>query len=188
MACAWLVSQQPRGSLAVPAGGLLPGGVRPVRDMLIAEGFGVERYVVSQSGSTLPRWAAIDFQTARRTPQSHQVVGGGWPFITLVARTSSKMSTANPPQRLWQDGWLVKNASALDPFTSRIVPYRPYLPGLIANTAFWGVVILLVMMVLRQATAERRRREGRCCACGYDLRGNATTRRCPECGEVTEPV
>ena len=36
----------------------------------------------------------------------------------------------------------------------------------------------------RHAGRRRRHREGLCIACGYDLRGNEFTERCPECGTL----
>ncbi|MAE67206.1 MAG: hypothetical protein CMJ18_23340 [Phycisphaeraceae bacterium] len=39
-----------------------------------------------------------------------------------------------------------------------------------------------MMLILPFARRQRRRREGRCAACGYDLRGSGGASTCPECG------
>ena len=61
---------------------------------------------------------------------------------------------------------------------------RPSFAGRVISVPFWGVIV--VTLVLPLSAVQRRRRdrrlirEGRCRACGYDLR--ATPGRCPECG------
>jgi hypothetical protein len=54
---------------------------------------------------------------------------------------------------------------------------------------FWAVVVVtlaLPLSALRRRLRDRRLiREGRCRACGYDLR--ATPGRCPECGAIPTP-
>lgn len=49
---------------------------------------------------------------------------------------------------------------------------------------YWAVAVVLAMTLLpcfnRWHTRRRRKKEGRCLACGYDLR--SATERCPECG------
>ena len=42
----------------------------------------------------------------------------------------------------------------------------------------------LFISARHRAERRQRRREGLCIACGYDLRGNEFTERCPECGTL----
>jgi hypothetical protein len=64
---------------------------------------------------------------------------------------------------------------------------RPSFAGSVISVPFWGVIVVTLVLPL---SAVRRRwwdrrliREGRCRACGYDLR--ATPGRCPECGALS---
>jgi hypothetical protein len=56
----------------------------------------------------------------------------------------------------------------------------------VISVPFWAVAVVTVTMplfALRRRVRDRRLiREGRCRACGYDLR--ATPGRCPECGAM----
>ena len=68
--------------------------------------------------------------------------------------------------------------------------------GWVANGLLWSVILagaawLLVSvlrlgsflgLVLAQQRGQRRRRDDRCVACGYRMRGNPFSERCPECG------
>jgi hypothetical protein len=58
----------------------------------------------------------------------------------------------------------------------------------VLSVPFWAVMVVssvLPLSALRRRLRDRRLiREGRCRACGYDLR--ATFGRCPECGAVPE--
>lgn len=96
----------------------------------------------------------------------------------------------------WQrhtSAWSVRSAFVMDefgvlrlhrPFRNPVdVPTRPIWPGLIVNTLLMGVVS--TALVFGPGVVRRRRRiaQGRCLACGYDLRGGpAGEATCPECG------
>jgi hypothetical protein len=76
------------------------------------------------------------------------------------------------------------NAAASTPMHKFTVAYQiiaipfaipSFLFGVIAIYPLWRFLRLTRLM-------RRRRRQGRCPACGYDLR--ATPGRCPECGHV----
>ncbi len=60
---------------------------------------------------------------------------------------------------------------------------------LLISYAAWAVISLSrfgwrLTGAARQAEGTQRRREGRCAACGYDLRGCEFSERCPECGTL----
>ena len=48
---------------------------------------------------------------------------------------------------------------------------------------FAPLAILFAVAMREEREFDRRRQEGRCVACGYDLRGSPSARRCPECGK-----
>ncbi len=88
--------------------------------------------------------------------------------------------------RRWRD------TGALPPQLER----RRYWPGMIAAlaTSWLGLSLLAVTGVAtaryawtiatqaRDVRRDRMRRRGQCSECGFDLRGNLFTDRCPECG------
>ena len=55
-------------------------------------------------------------------------------------------------------------------------------PEMLANFVVYAVAYLYLGLTLREHRSWRHRFDGRCGACGYDLRGSG--RVCPECGEV----
>jgi hypothetical protein len=60
-------------------------------------------------------------------------------------------------------------------------PYRPLWPGLLANTAFYAVILWAIWFTPGAIKRGLRTRRGACMRCGYDLRG-AEHETCPECG------
>jgi hypothetical protein len=66
-----------------------------------------------------------------------------------------------------------------------VVPYRPLLLGVLANTAFWGFAawcLLFAPAVMYRTWKKHRRQSDTCCwNCSYDLRGKLAE-GCPECG------
>jgi len=62
-----------------------------------------------------------------------------------------------------------------------VIPYLPWWPGLLVNSAFWAILAFTIHRVFLFVRRARRRRRGRCPRCAYPvigLGGNA----CPECG------
>ena len=61
---------------------------------------------------------------------------------------------------------------------------------LLSYTAWFGVFLSRfgwrVVQAGRHARQQQRQREGRCVACGYDLRASEFSERCPECGTLAE--
>jgi hypothetical protein len=63
------------------------------------------------------------------------------------------------------------------------VPVRRLWPGLLANTAFYGVILWALWSTPGAVLRGLRRRRGSCVRCGYDLRGAEAGAGCPECGD-----
>ena len=61
---------------------------------------------------------------------------------------------------------------------------------LLSYTAWFGVSLSRfgwrVVQAGRNARQQQRQRQGRCVACGYDLRASEFSERCPECGTLAE--
>ena len=66
-----------------------------------------------------------------------------------------------------------------------IFPLRPFLPGFVFNSLFYGGILWLLLpgpfVLWRFIRRHLRRRRGLCPACGYDLR-HGEHEACPECG------
>ena len=103
-----------------------------------------------------------------------------------------------PFESLWgwtsNDGSTYQTGGNLSPFLApaktksqtRIFPYLPLWPGLIANAAIFAVGCWGAVWVTRATRGALRRRRGACPACAYDLRANPPG-PCPECGHHSGP-
>lgn len=60
------------------------------------------------------------------------------------------------------------------------IPTLPMWPGLLGNTAFFGVMVLASYVLLRWRKLYRRAKRGLCLACAYRL--GEGVKACPECG------
>lgn len=72
---------------------------------------------------------------------------------------------------------------------TRPIPVAVLWPGLIANSAFWGALLVCVVFGPRFVRRWRRHRHGACVECGYTLtRANGDQKSllavCPECGSA----
>jgi hypothetical protein len=68
-----------------------------------------------------------------------------------------------------------------NPWLGGQLPWRPLWPGLLANTAFYGVILWALWFTPGAVRRGLRRRRGACVRCGYDRRGGSLI-SCPECG------
>jgi hypothetical protein len=69
-------------------------------------------------------------------------------------------------------------------------PCVPIVAALVADTFFWACIttcaFALVHSQFRRLRGFFRDRRGRCFACGYERRGLASVRPCPECGHIAQ--
>ena len=118
--------------------------------------------------SDLPWWV---IRPARHGGMYHETHAYGLPFLCLARKEANSSAP---------DFWRIRTGSRT---VARHValPLRPWLPGLMADTACHAILwwpLIGLPGVIRRA---RRRRRGRCPGCGYDLRGSLGS-TCPECG------
>ena len=158
--------------------------------------------------SYLPRATGplVDFAGAR---------GGSFRAIALFARPERSAFVGLSPGRVlfiqqWSAGPLDASHCGVFGLPGSVTVYSP--PDVVRGTGFlgfghgsltlgsaacsvtsvpfWAVIVVtlaLPVSALRRRLRDRRWiREGRCRACGYDLR--ATRGRCPECGALAEQV
>ncbi len=117
----------------------------------------------------------------------------GWPLLCLRARFAQSLSPSQT-QHVWSapGGFIIHHTSP--PFVNLIAgrgfpviwPYRPYWPGLLANTLFFTVLWTIPLVFVPALRRRQRRRHHRCVSCAYDLSGTSTDRPCPECGLLRE--
>lgn len=109
----------------------------------------------------------------------------GWPMRCMVSRWVERRS--QPGVRGIIGGWNVGDYVSHPRDSSHdhgwgIIPFIPYWPGLVVNSAAFGAAWMIVLAVLPASRRWVRRARGRCETCGYDLRGNPSGGVCPECG------
>jgi hypothetical protein len=102
----------------------------------------------------------------------------GWPFAALGGGRAEHMGPGYTTVRVRNDHVLKLGEHE--------VPTRPLWPGLLANTAIFGVVAWTVHAaatpIVRRVRARLRPGPGMCARCRYDRRGLAAGAACPECG------
>ena len=106
----------------------------------------------------------------------------GWPMLAL-RETRILDPMAPEPERLI--GGIAIHRSGPTIVDARALPIVPIWRGLIINGLIfgcaWYVILFDVPGLLRRRKRKTRRIEGRCPACGYDLKGEFEA-GCPECG------
>ena len=149
---------------------------------------------------SLPGSMPVDLNLAAAYPRTQ-----GWPFrcawACWLVEPSGPFAPVQPRAAAPRDGFyfsdegllLLREEQVTGFASSRwwksgiTLPIRPIWPGLLLNTAFYGVIVWMLWftmgLVRRNTRARRRRRHGLCVGCGYDLRGGAIGSLCPECGE-----
>jgi len=114
------------------------------------------------------------------TVRANPVRPGGRPFVMVVARYGW------PFPHLVQRGywWDRRDPDHTASHRGSDTLPRPYWPGIVLNTLFYGVIAWTgCALVPFMVTARRRRRRvnrGRCAFCSYEF---GDLPRCPECGE-----
>jgi len=104
----------------------------------------------------------------------------GWPAPCLRWRNGIRAvdSTLGLVRRSTEGVWILHKGAKESPLKLAI---DPLWPGLIANTAFYGILFVGGASLIRTIRRRRRLARGRCVECGYDLAG-VTLPACPECG------
>ena len=68
-----------------------------------------------------------------------------------------------------------------DPLPYRTIPIRPIMPGFVANSLIYAVMLWFLLLAPGHLRRSIRRKRGLCVNCGYDIR-HADHDACPECG------
>ena len=181
------------------------------RSVSVAGAVAVERHAAS---GKLPEGARVQsppwFSEARRAPSASDLekqeqtqgdwmfteVAFGWPFPALKYKYQWHTHPVGFSGRLrWfssmHGGFMFaapapNDASFAWREAMHALPYRPVVLGLLVNTLFYGAAVMAVHGGATWLRRRGRRRRGLCAWCGYDLCGHdATTVRCPECGNTT---
>jgi len=121
-----------------------------------------------------PWWRALQGAQARVSPSGFwNSQAYGWPYRSVAAGFYKYKGG----QTEWGSFDVVVGGREY------YLPYRPIVPGFLANTGIWTGAWMLVLapVVLLAAwwRRARRRKRGACPGCGYELAGLSG---CPECG------
>jgi hypothetical protein len=106
----------------------------------------------------------------------------GWPFrcvrrVHATLRAEHGMGPLPQVERLERCEIPVR----LGPIVCTLA-YEPFWPGLLANIAFYGVILWALWFTPGALRRGLRRRRQACVRCGYDLRVADGRAACPECG------
>ncbi len=172
-------------------------------------GMNLDRYVVTRtewqtfgriSYNCTEDWVLIEGSSIipNGGPPSVWIVSGvvaGWPIAMLRGELWGPKEVMHPstdtnsrsPRPDWACVWKCsfETLGFIQP-RAIILPLRPLWPGLVVNSAFYGLLLWLLSLVPSIIRRGLRRRRGRCVKCGYDLRGNPAG-GCPECGDSGFP-
>ena len=117
-----------------------------------------------------------------------EIMNVGWPKPCFSARRMTEQGFVifEP----WQDAisapaWLKPTVSPYPLHPARVIPTRPLMWGLAANTIVYASALLMVTTICGPVVRSFRRRRNHCPACNYDRRGLATGATCPECGTIS---
>ena len=134
----------------------------------------------------LPPWSDAATIEKPLEPMSNHIgmeLGEGWPYISMtgqyVVLVGGKVATVEYLRFIIPNG---QTLSTLSPYYARAYTLKPYWPGFIVNTIFYGMLLWLLIpgpFVFRRFLRARR---GHCLKCAYDLRG-VDHEACPECGK-----
>jgi hypothetical protein len=169
--------------------------------------FVIQRTPTERSRMAEPRWVGAIVPTwsdANKPPTREQFSergvwiedARGWPLLSFVHESQPIPKPPTPPRvpsRLGSDGVRVFQGPALAatrggmlveapptiPF--RAIPIRPLWHGFLIDALFYGSIWFIILWMPLTLRRIARTRQGRCIACGYDLRYSLSD-RCPECG------
>lgn len=119
----------------------------------------------------------------------------GWPLASMTGWTCVEGHRPGEPGKQsrfdsWSRGmlkappWLLNLGSWLRgaKLARSSIPYIPWWPGFVVNTAFYTAILSSVVVVPRAIRRWRRISRNLCPACGYQLAGLSGVGKCPECG------
>ena len=122
----------------------------------------------------------------RSSGPATDVMGSGVGSFPTSDTVSSRPFSGFGPTDFRPLGFRVARSVTTDPPAG---PWQRRWTHWALSVPHWFVALLLIAAPARWSashlTRGGRRRDGRCLACGYDLR--ATPDRCPECGAVPKP-
>ncbi len=138
------------------------------------------------------------FESSRRHPQAQL-------DLQLLARDESQHDADLPldsPIRAVIESALREagHDEAVDVWQGKLPAVSHRLSAWLANGVVWYLLLSYtawlgislsrfgwrVVQAGRHVRQQQRQREGRCVACGYDLRASEFSERCPECGTLAE--
>jgi hypothetical protein len=149
------------------------GTIFPPEDMIVDDvrpGWALDRHIEA-------RMPVPDFDELVQCSDD----ASGWPAPAMVCSVTQRTNGCTI-----EGGVAMAKSDSLDDLSFfgdefRVLPLHPLWPGLLLNTAFYGVICWAVWFVPGAVRRGLRKRRGTCVRCGYDLRGGALA-ACPECG------
>lgn len=113
----------------------------------------------------------------------------GWPLPCLwyqIYTTLNRFTLTTVTDEL-HGGYILRGTPESRGDRYRVLPLRPYYPGLAANTAFYAAMWALLLFGPGRIRRIARRRRGLCVTCGYNRSGTPGAAPCPECGRHAVP-